>query len=270
MLSCWQCKYYTGSFSEIVEFMGEIHERFWGECKLHNKKVYEDEEACENFKHRYSKEIKNKKEEGGAMEKRIQKQQELFTEKSSEKSIPQKDGFLQVIEEAKRRAEVIEKLKQIVLQVTRKEDWIDYGEPYLTASGAKRIARIFGVSWKIEEPSIEEFEDGHFQYTCFGKFSFAGVEITETGVASSRDKMLSGMPPEEVDRAFVKKKAYTNCINRGLKSLLGLSFTWDDLAQSGIKRSEVKKVFFRKEKESEKSEKEKPAETEKKAQGGKQ
>ena len=58
---CWQCKYYMGSFSEIVEFMGERTERFWGECKLHKRKVYENEEACENFEHRYSKEVENMK-----------------------------------------------------------------------------------------------------------------------------------------------------------------------------------------------------------------
>ena len=75
-------------------------------------------------------------------------------------------------QQAEKRIDAINKIKQIALKVTNAKDWVDQGgRPYLQASGAEKIARLFGISWRIDEPQVVVEESGHFEYTYKGYFT---------------------------------------------------------------------------------------------------
>ncbi|MDX9781198.1 MAG: hypothetical protein RBT66_09205 [bacterium] len=52
------------------------------------------------------------------------------------------------------------------VEVVETQDWTNQnGNPYLQVSGAEKVGRIFGISWRIDEPIKETLEGGHFSYT---------------------------------------------------------------------------------------------------------
>jgi len=138
------------------------------------------------------------------------------------------------------------KLRSIAVKCTNKNDWVDQnGRPYLQWSGAARIARAFGVSYqglKYTE-ALKEDEHGPFLIIeCTGTIIWRGSTLEEIGTGSSRDpffgvrtRYIDGkkekyfLPLSEVDITNIKKKAQTNFLNRALKSMVGLSFTWDEV-----------------------------------------
>lgn len=167
------------------------------------------------------------------------------------------DTLIALAEAAEKRIEAVNKIKMIALRVTNSRDWLDMnGKPYLQGSGAEKVARQFGISWKIEDPILEFEEGGHYSYTYKGKFSVAGVTIETIGSRSTKDKFFmkyewqSGvkvpLPLSEIDRGDVKKSAYTNCIASGVGRLLGIrNLTYADLAQAGIKQEELQGVQYK-------------------------
>lgn len=155
------------------------------------------------------------------------------------------EDLITIAEQAEKRINAINKIKTIALKVTNQFDWIDQnGRPYLQVSGAEKIARLFGISWRIDEPVFEHEEGGHFSYTYKGYFTLGGVTIEAIGTRSSKDgffkrydKEKKELPPSEIDKGDVKKAAYTNCIGNGITRLLGIrNLTWDDI---GIKQEEI-------------------------------
>lgn len=160
------------------------------------------------------------------------------------------DSIIEAAEQAERKIEAVKKIKIMALAVTNSGDWIDEGgRPYLQSSGAEKIARLFGISWNIEEPLVEYDEDGHFTYTYKGTFSIKGVTIEAVGTRSSRDPFFSkshgkDIPPSEISKADVKKSAFTNLTANGITRLLGIrNLTWEELKEAGINPS--KKVEFK-------------------------
>ena len=137
------------------------------------------------------------------------------------------DHLVALAEAAERRVEAINRIKQAALKATNAHDWVDQqGRPYLQVSGAEKIARLFGISWRIDEPILEREEDGHFAFTYKGYFRMGVVEIEVIGSRSSRDPFFSkargeDIPPSAIDRQNVKKAALTNCIGNGITRLLG-------------------------------------------------
>lgn len=161
------------------------------------------------------------------------------------------DNIIAMADQAERRIAAINRIKQVSLQVTNSHDWTDQGgKPYCQVSGAEKIARLFGISWRIDEPQLIIEESGHFEYTYKGYFSMGNVDIEAIGVRSSKDPFFTGKkddpkPPTEIDRGDVKKAAYTNCIGNGITRLLGIrNLTWDDLATAGIKKEDVHKIEY--------------------------
>jgi hypothetical protein len=116
------------------------------------------------------------------------------------------------------------------------------------------VARLFGISWRIDEPFLEVDEDRHFSYTYKGYFSLGSAEIEAVGARTSRDGFFNKrwrdgeqieLPPSEIDRNDVKKSAYTNCLGNGITRLLGLrNMRWEDLATAGIKKDDVAGVNY--------------------------
>lgn len=162
------------------------------------------------------------------------------------------DQLLMVAEAAERRVAAINRIKVLSLKVTNAHDWNDQGgKPYMAVSGAEKVARLFGISWRLNEPVREDHDDGHFDYSFKGFFSMGTAEIEVIGTRGSQDPFFGGskdrpIPPSEIDRNDVKKGAMTNCIGNGISRLLGIrNLTWEELAEAGIKRESVGKVLYR-------------------------
>jgi len=164
-----------------------------------------------------------------------------------------------IAEQAEKRVEAMGKIKRMALKLTNPHDWVDEsGRPYLQASGAEKVARLFGISWRISEPILETLEGGHFSFTYKGEFSLGGASIEAVGTRSSKDGFFkkysykgderTELPASEIDRGDVKKSAYTNLIGNGITRLLGIrNLTYDDLKEfAGITKEQITSVSYKK------------------------
>lgn len=165
------------------------------------------------------------------------------------------ETILMLADQAEKRIEAMNKIMNASLKMTTVNDWVLIGGiPYLQESGATKVARLFGISWQIEEPKKETRADGHYTFTYKGKFSLAGATIEAEGARSSFDDFFASAgkdkprkSPDEIDMRDVKLSAYTNCINNGIKRILpGLrNLTVEDLAKGGIDTSKLKGYSFK-------------------------
>ncbi len=166
--------------------------------------------------------------------------------------------LIQLAEQAEKRIDAMHKIKRVALKLTNRHDWTDQGcKPYLQVSGAEKVARLFGISWQIDEPVLEHEEGGHFSYTYKGYFSLAGATIEAIGTRSSKDgffKKYSGygenrteLPASAIDKGDVKKSAYTNLLGNGISRILGLrNLTYEDLQEfAGITKDQIAKVEYK-------------------------
>jgi len=167
--------------------------------------------------------------------------------------------LLALAEQAEKRVMALNKIKKAALLATNARDWTDQnGNPYLQVSGSEKVARVFGIAWKIDEPVFEQEESGHFSYTYKGYFTVAGATIEAIGTRSSKDpffKRYAGkgddrheLPPSEIDKGDLKKAAYTNLLGNGITRLLGLrNLTWEDIKEyAGITKDQVGRVDYKK------------------------
>lgn len=161
------------------------------------------------------------------------------------------ESILSIARRIEERIEAVKKIRQAVLAVTNKNDWIDQnGKPYLTVAGAEKIRALFGISWRIDPPEIEYMDDGHYNITFKGYFSMSGTTIEVLGTRSSRDPFFSragGRTKElgEIDKNDVVKAALTNCIGNGITRLLGLrNLTWEEIEGAGISREQAARIEY--------------------------
>jgi len=169
------------------------------------------------------------------------------------------DFLIAMADQAEKRIDAIIKVKQVALKVTNARDWTDQnGNPYLQVSGSEKIANLFNMSWRIEEPKYEEEPDGHFTYSIKGIFSLGSRSIEVEGTRSSKDPFFNRydysqpkdpatgkhpvMPPATIDKGDVKKAALTNLYGNGITRMLGIrNLTWEDLQKyAGITQDMVK------------------------------
>lgn len=172
-------------------------------------------------------------------------------------------GIIAIAEQAEKRIEAFEKIKRYALRTTNPHDWVNEGgKPYLQDSGANKVARTFGVSWRLEPPEIEYLEGtgGHFIVNVKGDFAIGGAVIQAIGSRSSNDPFFTDRwegqdearhkvkrPASEIDRGDVIKSAVSNCTGNGVKKLLGLmNLTWQDLETAGINQADMGRVDFKK------------------------
>ena len=117
------------------------------------------------------------------------------------------------------------------------------GKPYIEKSGCDKIAAAFGVQLydvDIVRENLTDDQGDYFVYTCSGRGHWNNHHESEIGTCSSRDDFFGSKkseagkvykPLSEVDVCDIKKKAFTNFANRMIKKLIGLSFTWEELAE---------------------------------------
>lgn len=182
---------------------------------------------------------------------------ELTTQNGSPFDMPaiMDTNIISVAENAEKRLDALQKVKRVALKTTNSHDWVDEGgNPYLQASGAEKIGRVFGISWRVSEPTKENLDGGHYIYTYTGEFALWGAVITAVGTRSSRDGFFKKykyagdqrveLPASEIDAGDVKKSAYSNLLANGIKRLLGLrNLTYADLAQyAGINKENITNI----------------------------
>ena len=151
------------------------------------------------------------------------------------------------------------------------------GHPYFDHIACERIARIVGLTIKINEKNgridyektIEDEKTNHYTIYLTGKIYYSGrsedYEIQE-GSSNSFDDWFSqwqtvewqeytdkdGNPKKRkvvtsanlVPESKVREKARANLIQRLVKKFLGLDFTWEELENVGIERKNCKGFNF--------------------------
>jgi hypothetical protein len=167
------------------------------------------------------------------------------------------------ISRAEKYVELQVKMRNLAIRATNINDWIDQeGKPYLQWTGTAKVAAIFGVTYHTREYLREKQTDQKGEYlvfTCMGDVSWQNRSVPEVGMASSRDSFFGVrsrkdsagnsekyfLPLSEIDQTNLKKKATTNFLNRGLKSLLGFAPTWEEVSEAtggAIARDKVQQV----------------------------
>lgn len=154
-------------------------------------------------------------------------------------------SFEDHLETMEKRMILLNKAKKLAVAHTNNSDWCNQGgTPYLERKGANKVAHMFGVSvTDTEALEPEKKTDNGHPYTVFrykGKFKFNNQILWEEGSATTKDAFFAIrkindqpylLPESEVDIEAVRKKAMTNMINRGIRNLLGLNFTWKELEE---------------------------------------
>lgn len=172
-------------------------------------------------------------------------------------SIPDRGQSIEKeLAEIEKNVEFFNRVKIIALKMTKAQDWVDMGGPYLMDRGAQNVAIAFGVDITQEAPRMEWAEDANGRYYMFIASGRAHAKrlnrfVEDIGICSQRDKFfgMSGGKLKEiqdVDMANIIRKASTNLYNRLVKRVIGLSgVTWEDLAAAGIKRESLQRVEYR-------------------------
>lgn len=172
------------------------------------------------------------------------------------------NNILALADRADKMVSALNKIMAAAVRVTVPKDWVMIGgTPYLQESGATKVARLFGIGWKIHPgyPKQEMDGDGYPTYTYRMTFTMGSQSIEAEGMRNSRDEFFAGKRTDkegnsvrqksvdEIDLADVKRAAYTNCLNRGIKAILpGLrNLDASALEQNGIKLSEAGGYTFK-------------------------
>lgn len=158
---------------------------------------------------------------------------------------------------AERNELLARKIKTLALKQTNPKDWADMdGKPYLQASGAEKIARLFGISWRICEgyPQRDDQKDdkgSYYVYTYKGEFEMCGKTIEVIGTCSQRDKFFGRKGGElknesEIDVTNIIRKAMTNMEVNGITRMLGIrNLTWEELAEAGLNQDQSAQVNYK-------------------------
>lgn len=154
----------------------------------------------------------------------MEQMNDMTTVLDPEIAIYDDDAIFAIANNAEKRVNALNTIMNAALKITTGLDWtIIGGKPYLQESGATKVARLFGISWKIL--NIEKkMDEGYPAYNYTMEFALGGVKVEAIGARSGKDEFFTGKnrakKPDEIDANDVEKSAFTNCLNRGIKSIL--------------------------------------------------
>lgn len=163
------------------------------------------------------------------------------------------DNILQLAAKADLMVAAMKKIMTAALAVTTEKDWcLIGGTPYLQESGATKVGRLYGVSWRTNDPTIEIDDAGYRTFIFKGSFSMGNASIEAEGSRSMKDDFFSKKggalkSPDEIDMRDVRLAAYTSCINNGVKRLVpGLrNITIETLENAGLDVSKIRGYTFK-------------------------
>jgi hypothetical protein len=188
------------------------------------------------------------------MAKEIKNNQALIPEPRTE--IITIETVEDLISVAQKRMETVPRLVEMALKVTNYRDWVDQsGNPYLTHSGAEKIARLFGVKISNINTTKDWTEDTRGKYYIYkttGTVALPGTidSIEAIGTCSQRDGFFAKAKGEwldtiEIDETNILKASYSNFIVNGITHLLGLrNLTWEQVEKAGVDRKRVMKIDY--------------------------
>ena len=137
------------------------------------------------------------------------------------------DNILYLAEQADKYLAAMNKVMTVALKITSELDWVIIGDkPYLQESGASKVARLFGVSIQLLGAPVVEYDSaGYKTYTYKARFMLKDQYVECEGSRSCSEDFFTRKrdgkkTPDEVDDGDVKRAAYTNCLNNGIKRLI--------------------------------------------------
>lgn len=167
-------------------------------------------------------------------------------------SIPMEEDLsrlLRLADTAEERAESLKKIKLASLKVTSNSDWVDQeGTPYLQCSGAEKVARLWGINWKILGTQKILRDDFYIMIMTLRVWSPILGDIEVVGTRTSRDPFFGKrhgqlVPMTQVDEAAVLKAAYTNALVNGITRLVGVrGLTWEELNPYGASQDKAQRI----------------------------
>jgi hypothetical protein len=172
-----------------------------------------------------------------------------------------------MLEQLDRRDTILKRALALSIGQTNKSDWKDIGgKPYLEASGAHKVARLWGIGIadvKYVKTNDSDEQGAYYRYEYTATFSMKGEPPQEViGTCSSRDKFFGTLSEKrdqsgkilqeagfkkhsEIDENNIQKKAYTNCINNGIKQYTGMkNVSWEDVALHAKGKDKIGRVEF--------------------------
>lgn len=182
-------------------------------------------------------------------------------------SIEKHEGILEQLE---RRNLLLDRAMAMSIGKTNKRDWVSMGgKPYLQIGGSVKVARLWGIGiFNVKGVKIPEKDEkgDYYRYKFTADFQIPGELPQEGhGACTSRDKFFGQLSEKkdkqsgdvlqearfkdswEIDENNIEKKAYTNCLNNGIKQVTGLrDATWDEVAMYAKGSGEVGKVEYQK------------------------
>jgi hypothetical protein len=169
------------------------------------------------------------------------------------------DTMPDVVQAVKIAEQTLEAMKQVLrlaVSQTRPSDWTDQnGKPYLQATGAEKVAMLFGISSRIVPQGESlylktEHSDGHYTIMYVGEFRFRNRTMEVVGSRSSSDPFFTrggSLPPSEIDLKDIQVAAYSNLMMNGITRILGIrNLDWDTLRTAGLDCDAVSKVIYKK------------------------
>jgi hypothetical protein len=157
-----------------------------------------------------------------------------------------------MLENAEKMATLYDRIRKVALSKTSLADWIDEGgKPYLQRGGCDKVGAFIGASYTSPTYEVERSKDENGDLLiiyCSLMILWQRRELPEIGSASSRDPFFGVrggkfLPLSEIDQTDLRKKSLTNALNRGIKGILGLSLTWEEVAQITENRVTREKVI---------------------------
>lgn len=137
------------------------------------------------------------------------------------------DDIFEIAEKAEEYIKATKRIMEAAVGVTTEFDWVLIGgKPYLQESGASKVASLFGISIQLlGKPTVECDREGYKTFTYNARFMFKNRFVECDGARSMKDdffaKTKNGTKkPDDIDERDVKRSAYTNCLNNGIKRLI--------------------------------------------------
>lgn len=174
----------------------------------------------------------------------------------------------EAIEQLDRRNALLQRALALSISQTNKSDWVNLGgKPYLEASGSHKVARLWGIGiTNVKGVKVEDKDEkgAYYRYKFKGDFSMRGEPTQEViGTCSSRDLFFGQLSEKkdkqsgeviqekrfkelwEIDENNIEKKAYTNCINNGIKQFTGMKdVSWEEVNKYAKGSAEIDKVSY--------------------------
>jgi len=187
------------------------------------------------------------------------------------------DQLERSVQRAENYIKFLDRIRKYSISMTNIYDWVDQqGVPYLTIFGCQKLAIGFGITIEDVQGRQETMSDSigdiiEYVYEGFG--SWNNKTLHAIGSCNSRDKFFARrknqengqeyfLPLSEISIPNLRKKAHTNFLNRLIKGLLGLNFTWEEIekySNGRITQKNVRQITYDKGKHGGKPVTDKPA-----------